>query len=79
MELLPLRGPVKILVVHQYYLLPGAGGGSRFNAMARLWAEAGHAVTVVSGALDYSTGEVPAAYQGRWCVRETDGPVTVWR
>jgi glycosyltransferase involved in cell wall biosynthesis len=70
---------VRILVVHQYYLMPGQSGGSRFNEFARLWADAGHEVTVVAGALDYATGETPPAYRGRWMVRETDGPVAVWR
>jgi len=70
---------VKILVVHQYYLMPGQPGGSRFNELARLWTEAGHQVTVIAGALNYATGEVPDRYHGRWVVRENDGPVTVYR
>jgi glycosyltransferase involved in cell wall biosynthesis len=70
---------MKITVIHQYYLLPGQPGGSRFNEFARMWAEAGHDVTVVCGALNYSTGEVPEKYRGRWTTRERDGQVTVIR
>lgn len=69
---------MRILIIHQYYVLPGMAGGSRFNEFARLWAEAGHEVTVIAGNLDYSTGVVPPAYRGR-LHREQDGLVTVWR
>jgi glycosyltransferase involved in cell wall biosynthesis len=70
---------VRILVVHQYYLHPGEGGGSRFNELARLWSLAGHEVTVVAGTVNYATGKAPERYRGRWTTREADGPVTVWR
>ena len=59
--------------------MPGQAGGSRFNEFARLWAEAGHEVTVIAGNLSYVTGEVPDNCKGRWTSREVDGPVTVWR
>lgn len=70
---------MKILVIHQYYLMPGRSGGSRFNEMARLWAKAGHEVTVIAGTVDYLTGEKPDCYRGRWITKERDGDVTVWR
>lgn len=70
---------MKILVVHQYYLLPGFPGGSRFNEFARLWSEAGHEVTVIAGNLDYSTGVVPEEYRGKLVVEERDGDVRVLR
>lgn len=70
---------MNILVVHQYYLLPGRPGGSRFNEFARLWREAGHTVTVLAGNLDYASGEVPEAYRGRLVTREDDAGVTVYR
>jgi len=70
---------VKILIFHQHYLMPGAGGGSRFNEFARLWAEAGHDVTVIAGTADYISGEIPGRYRGRWLSRETDGAVNVVR
>lgn len=70
---------MKIVVVHQYYLMPGMAGGSRFNELARLWSEMGHQVTVIAGNLDYTTGKVPERYHGRWLVEEHDGPVRVLR
>src|SRR5262249_54960313 len=68
-----------ILVIHQYYLAAGQPGGSRFNEFARLWSEAGHEVTVIAGALNYTTRGVDDRYRGRWVVREQDGPVTGYR
>jgi glycosyltransferase involved in cell wall biosynthesis len=70
---------MKILIVHQYYLMPGQPGGSRFNEMARLWAERGHEVTVIAGTIDYASGETPAQYHGRWITKENDGAVLVYR
>ncbi|MGE0709448.1 MAG: glycosyltransferase family 4 protein [Planctomycetota bacterium] len=70
---------MRIVVVHQYYLLPGVGGGSRFNEFARLWTAAGHEVTVVAGTLDYNTGQVPARYRRRLVTEEWDGRVRVLR
>ena len=70
---------MNILVIHQYYLLPGMPGGSRFNELARLWSEAGHSVTVVAGTVDYSTGQTPDRYRRRWLTAERDGAVAVWR
>jgi lipopolysaccharide/colanic/teichoic acid biosynthesis glycosyltransferase/glycosyltransferase involved in cell wall biosynthesis len=70
---------MKILIVHQYYLMPGAPGGSRFNEMAAAWSRAGHDVTVIAGALDYATGETPARFRRRWLTNEQDGAVRVWR
>jgi glycosyltransferase involved in cell wall biosynthesis len=70
---------VRILVVHQFYLQPGEPGGSRFNELARLWAAAGHEVTVIAGTVNYTTSRAPERYRGRWNTREQDGAVTVWR
>lgn len=70
---------MRILVFYQYYLAPNQAGGSRFNELSRLWAEAGHEVTVVCGTLNHITGEIPEKYRGRWWTVEQDGPVRVWR
>lgn len=70
---------MRILVVHQFYLQPGEPGGSRFNELSRLWAAAGHQVTVVAGTVNYATSRAPERYRGRWNTREQDGAVTVWR
>jgi len=70
---------LKITVVHQYYLMPGQFGGSRFNEMARLWSDQGHQVTVIAGTMDHGTGKAPDRYRGRWLTKEMDGAVTVYR
>ena len=70
---------MRILVVHQFYLQAGEPGGSRFNEFARLWAAAGHEVTVVAGTVNYATSKALTKYHGRWTTRENDGDVTVWR
>ena len=70
---------MKILVVHQYYLMPGQSGGSRFNEMARAWTERGHEVTVIAGTVNYDSGQIPERYRGRWMTKEKDGAVTVYR
>ena len=70
---------LKILVVHQYYLMPGQYGGSRFNEMSRLWASQGHQVQVIAGTVVHEKGEVPEKYRGRWITKEADGDVTVFR
>src|SRR5215469_14305022 len=70
---------MKILIIHQYYLMPGQPGGSRFNEMARFWAEQGHEVTVIAGTVDYASGKSPGRYRGRWIVKEDDGSVLVYR
>ncbi|EYF03873.1 glycosyltransferase family 4 protein [Chondromyces apiculatus] len=70
---------MEIVVFHQYYLGPGQPGGSRYNELARLWSDAGHQVTVVAGTLNYTTGETPPEYRGRWILETHDGPVRVLR
>ena len=70
---------MKILVVHQYYLMPGQSGGSRFNEMSRLWSEKGHQVTVIAGTMNHDTGKAPERYRGRWVTEEMDGAVKVLR
>jgi glycosyltransferase involved in cell wall biosynthesis len=70
---------VKILVLHQFYLAPGDPGGSRFNELAKLWAHAGHDVTVIAGNLNYATGLRTEGTRGRWLTRQADGAVAVVR
>jgi glycosyltransferase involved in cell wall biosynthesis len=70
---------MKILVVHQFYLMPGQFGGSRFNEMARLWSEQGHQVTIIAGTVEYGNGSSRERYRRRWITKESDGDVTVYR
>lgn len=70
---------MRILILHQYYLQPGQPGGSRFNEMARLWADSGHRVSVIAGNVNYTTGKKLDGGPRRRIVSEQDGPVKVWR
>jgi len=45
-----------ILLIHTYFLPSNAPGSVRWNETARIWAEAGHTITVIAGNLDYTTG-----------------------
>lgn len=47
---------MRILLIHQFFLEDNAGGGSRWNEMARIWTEAGSEVTVLAGTGHYMTG-----------------------
>lgn len=63
---------MKILLIHQYFLEKGDGGGSRFNEMTRIWEQAGHTITVVSGMVHYTTGKKYVQYKGKFIVKEKD-------
>ncbi len=70
---------MKILVIHQYFLMEGMPGGSRFNELTKFWHDAGHDITVIAGNLDYASGSIPERYRGRWVVREKQGAIDVFR
>ena len=57
---------MRILLIHQYFLEKGDGGGSRFNEMTQVWAEQGHEVTVLAGMVHYNTGLKPERYKGKF-------------
>ncbi len=54
---------MRILLIHQYFLENDDPGGSRFNEMTRIWAEAGHNITVLAGRVNYLTGKIPNKYK----------------
>ena len=62
---------MKILLIHQYFLEKGDGGGSRFNEMTRIWQQKGHQITVVSGMVHYTTGKKYDQYKGKFIVHDT--------
>ncbi|MDO1446146.1 glycosyltransferase family 4 protein [Rhodocytophaga aerolata] len=69
-----------ILLIHQYFLEKDDPGGSRFNEMARVWAENGHSVTVIAGMVHYNTGKKREKHKGKFIVKETyDENITVYR
>lgn len=65
---------MRILLVHQYYLEPDDAGGSRWNQMARYWAEQGHEITVLAGTVHYATGRKAPQYKGRFVVTRQEAP-----
>ncbi len=46
-----------ILLIHQYFLEDGEGGGARWNEMSRIWIQQGHQVTVLAGSVHYMAGK----------------------
>lgn len=61
---------MKILLIHQYYLEKEDSGGSRFNEMTRMWAEAGHQITVVAGMMHANASRKYPRYQGKFFFEE---------
>ncbi|APG65036.1 glycosyltransferase WbuB [Tenacibaculum todarodis] len=61
---------MRILLIHQYFLEKGDGGGSRFNEMTKTWSEQGHTVTVLAGMVHYNTGKKPEKYKGKYTFKD---------
>ena len=61
---------MKILLIHQYFLEKGDGGGSRFNEMTQVWAKQGHQITVLAGMVHYATGLKEKKYKGKYVAVE---------
>jgi colanic acid biosynthesis glycosyl transferase WcaI len=54
---------MKILYVSQYYPPETAAPAVRVSELSRIWAEAGHEVTVLTGFPNHPTGSVPPEYR----------------
>ena len=61
---------MRILLIHQYFLEKGEGGGSRFNEMTKIWSEQGHEITVLAGMVHYNTGKKPKKYQNKFTFKD---------
>jgi len=61
---------MKILLIHQYFLEKGDGGGSRFNEMTQVWAEQGHEITILAGMVHYATGKKIKRYKKKLFVTD---------
>ncbi|MFZ4543207.1 MAG: glycosyltransferase family 4 protein [Saprospiraceae bacterium] len=57
---------LNILLIHQYFLEDGDGGGSRWNEMCRMWNEDGHRITVLAGMVHYNSGLKAERYKGKF-------------
>lgn len=54
---------MRILLIHQFFLEDGEGGGTRWNEMSRIWTENGHEITVIAGMRHYMGNRVH--YKGK--------------
>lgn len=70
---------MRILLIHQYFLEPDDGGGSRFNEMTRRWTEQGHEISVLAGMMHANGSEKRAEYKGKFFKRKQHGQVEVLR
>ncbi len=62
-----------IVIVHQYFLHKGQGGGSRVNQLVKFWSEKGHKITVICGMVDMASGEKFKEYKGKIFAKEKYG------
>jgi len=71
---------MNILIIHQYFLEKESGGGSRFNQLAKYWAQKGHQISVIAGTVDYTTGEKNQEYKKKFVVKKRiNKNITVFR
>ncbi len=70
---------MKILLLHQYFLEPNDGGGSRFNEMTKQWSNQGHEITVLAGMMHANGKEKPLEYKGKFFVKKKHEDVEVIR
>ena len=61
---------MRILLIHQYFLEKGEGGGSRFNEMTKTWSEQGHEITVLAGMVHYNSGKKSKRYFGKFLYKD---------
>ena len=70
---------MKILLLHQYFLEEDDSGGSRWNEMAKVWAEAGNEVTVLAGMIHANDSEKRPEYKKKHFAQKQQGKIQVWR
>lgn len=69
-----------ILLIHQYFQETDDPGGLRWNAMAKLWVEKGHQVTVIAGMTHYTKGIRHPKYRNKYTYVDEFAPgITVIR
>jgi len=70
---------MRILLIHQYFLEPDDGGGSRFNEMTKHWVSQGHEIEVIAGMMHANGTEKRPEYKGKWTVTKQDENILVHR
>ncbi len=68
-----------VLYIHQYFQTREQAGGTRSYEFARHLVEAGHNVTVLSGAMQYYSGTTPERYRRKLLLREVVDGIDVVR
>jgi len=61
---------MNVLYIHQYFQTREHAGGTRSYEFAKYLVGQGHNVTVLSGAMHYSSGTTPEPYKGKVLVKE---------
>lgn len=62
---------MRILVVSHYFPPEIGAPQARLSEMARIWADGGDTVTVLTGMPNHPTGLIPVAYRGKRLLRES--------
>ena len=57
---------MNILLINQYFQETDDPGGLRWNAMAKLWVEQGHTITVIAGMTHYTKGVRNPKYNNKY-------------
>ena len=70
---------MRIAYFCQYFVPETNAPAARISELARMWADSGHDVTVVTGLPNHPTGRVPEAYRNVLFRHERFGNVKVWR
>ncbi len=70
---------MKILLLHQYFLEENDSGGSRWNEIAKVWADLGNEVTVLAGMIHANGSEKRPEYKKKHFVQKQQGKINVWR
>ncbi len=70
---------MNILLIHQYFLEPDDGGGSRFNEMTKQWTDLGHKVTVLAGMMHAHGKEKRPEYKGKLFVKKSYNTIEIMR
>ncbi len=61
---------MRIYYIIHYFPPELNGGATRASEMARMWAEEGHEVTVITGFPNHPHGRIPPEYRGKFFVEE---------
>jgi len=70
---------MNIWILTQYFPPEVGAPQARLSEMARVWNEAGHSVTVLTGFPNHPTGIIPPEYRGKVFLHESRNGLVIWR